>query len=214
MHRTSVVVIGAGAPAVLGRTGPGSRAGADRRAPCRGQDPARRQRAGPGDQGHQGHGVRFWPAGLTCRRQVRLGRCGCRAGRGAWAPGAPSATARAVARASAARFRNDQVVAAAARCTIGLPGPAPGHAARAKHQAGGRQPQPVPDGLLDLVLAWPGVHRDDVLLAAEEHEDHRPEASVDQCSVSHPHRSTRFARSGSTACPIRTPLPGIVLPVL
>ena len=66
-----------GAPAVLGGTGPGSRAGADRRAPCGGQDPARRQRAGPGDQGHQEHGVRFWPAGLTCRRQVRLGRCGC-----------------------------------------------------------------------------------------------------------------------------------------
>jgi DNA-binding CsgD family transcriptional regulator len=46
-----------------------------------------------------------------------------------------------------------------------------------------------------------------------EHEDHRPEASVDQCSVSHRYGSTRFARSGSTACPMRTPLPGIVLPV-
>ena len=47
-----------------------------------------------------------------------------------------------------------------------------------------------------------------------EQEDHRPEASVDQWSVSHPYRSIRFARSGSTAWPIRTPLPGIVLPVL
>src|SRR5580704_16485499 len=39
-----------------------------------------------------------------------------------------------------------------------------------RRQAGGRQPEPVPDGLLDLLLAWPGVHRDDVLLAAEDLE--------------------------------------------
>jgi hypothetical protein len=34
-------------------------------------------------------------------------------------------------------------------------------------QAGG-QPEPVPDGLLDLLLAGPGVDCDDVLLAAED----------------------------------------------
>src|SRR5580692_3408719 len=39
-----------------------------------------------------------------------------------------------------------------------------------RRQAGGRQPEPVPDGLLDLLLCWPGVHRDDVLLAAEDLE--------------------------------------------
>ena len=59
------------ASAVLGGTGPGSRTGADRRALCRGQNPARHQRAGPGDQGHQGCGVRFPPAGLACAREVR-----------------------------------------------------------------------------------------------------------------------------------------------
>src|SRR5882724_6935812 len=35
-------------------------------------------------------------------------------------------------------------------------------------EAGGRQPEPVPDGLLDLLPGWPGVHRDHVLLAAED----------------------------------------------
>ena len=43
---------------------------------------------------------------------------------------------------------------------------------RASLAAGPRQaegqPEPVPDGLLDLLLAWPGVDCDDVLLAAED----------------------------------------------
>src|SRR6478672_11360863 len=39
-----------------------------------------------------------------------------------------------------------------------------------RRQEGGRQPEAVPDGLLDLLLAWPGVHCDDVLLAAEDLE--------------------------------------------
>src|SRR5580704_5953790 len=50
-----------------------------------------------------------------------------------------------------------------------MPLPRASLAAR-RRQAGGRQPEAVPDGLLDLLLVWPGVHRDDVLLAAEDLE--------------------------------------------
>src|SRR4249919_2162573 len=39
--------------------------------------------------------------------------------------------------------------------------------AASRHRAGG-QPELVPDGLLALLLAGAGVHRDDVLLAAED----------------------------------------------
>ena len=76
-------------PAVLGRTGPGSRARADRRVPCGGPGPARRQRAGSGDHRHHGHGVQIPPAERARQRAARLAKRGilwprCRRGRARW----------------------------------------------------------------------------------------------------------------------------------
>ena len=84
----------------------------------------------------------------------------------------------------------------------------------AKHQAGGRQPEPVPDGLLDLV-PMPG-RESTVMTYSLRRKNMRIITGSLRRSVQRvpdPYRSTRFARSGSTACPMRTSLPGIVLPV-
>src|ERR1019366_2746630 len=55
--------------------------------------------------------------------------------------------------------------AARLRCSL----PRTRQAARGR-RVGGRYPELVPDGLLDLLLGWPGVHRDHVFLAAEDVE--------------------------------------------
>ena len=168
--------------------------------------------------------------GRRCRCPVHNRLAGSRAGARSAGRQAPASQSRVaccpagVSVISASRARNSlrrpvrrlPIAASAQRTRRGLPIPGCAKAisdGQDTRRAGG-SPSLSLMACWTWSLAWPGVHRDDVLLAAEEHEDHRPEASVDQCSVSHPHRSTRFARSGSTACPIRTPLPGIVLPVL